>query len=203
MTTNIYILKLEGGRYYVGKSNNVHKRYQEHVNGSGSVWTKKYKPISLEKVIPNASHFDEDKYTKEFMSIHGINKVRGGSYSSLLLDELQEESLKRELRGATDACQTCGRKGHFAKNCYAKTDIEGNDLDEESEEEEDIWCCEHCDKEFTDPDACERHERSCKKKSKPIKKGACFRCGRFGHFADDCYASKDVDGNSIESDDDF
>jgi predicted GIY-YIG superfamily endonuclease len=67
-TTNIYILKLQGGRYYIGKSDNVSKRYEQHLNGSGSSWTKKYKPISVDKIIPNASPFDEDKYTKEYMS---------------------------------------------------------------------------------------------------------------------------------------
>ena len=45
--TNIYILRLEGGKYYVGKSDNPTKRYQEHLNGSGSAWTKKYPPISV------------------------------------------------------------------------------------------------------------------------------------------------------------
>ena len=38
---NIYILKLEGARYYIGKSDNVIKRYEQHVNGYGSAWTKK------------------------------------------------------------------------------------------------------------------------------------------------------------------
>ena len=28
---SVYVLKLEGGRYYVGKSDNVMKRYEEHL----------------------------------------------------------------------------------------------------------------------------------------------------------------------------
>ena len=43
MTTNIYILKLQFGRYYVGKSDNVQKRYNEHCVGYGSAWTKQFK----------------------------------------------------------------------------------------------------------------------------------------------------------------
>lgn len=31
--TNIYVLRLEGGRYYVGKSYNVMNRYEQHIKG--------------------------------------------------------------------------------------------------------------------------------------------------------------------------
>jgi predicted GIY-YIG superfamily endonuclease len=33
MTVSIYILRLESGKYYVGKTDDVPKRYQEHLNG--------------------------------------------------------------------------------------------------------------------------------------------------------------------------
>jgi len=37
MTTNIYILRLEGGRYYVGKSDNVMKKIAEGYMLQGGV----------------------------------------------------------------------------------------------------------------------------------------------------------------------
>ena len=43
--TNVYVLRLEGGRYYIGKSDNVMNRYQQHLGGSGSAWTRKYRPV--------------------------------------------------------------------------------------------------------------------------------------------------------------
>ena len=137
--TNIYILRLEGGRYYVGKSEDVQHRYQQHMNGHGSAWTRKYKPVSLEKIIAGASPFDEDKVTKEYMNKYGIDKVRGGSYVEVELSDMQEKSVYKEIWAANDLCTQCGRLGHFIKNCYASIDVRGNPIvgEEEEEEEED------------------------------------------------------------------
>ena len=38
--TNIYILKLQQGKYYVGKTDNLEKRKQQHINGTACSWTK-------------------------------------------------------------------------------------------------------------------------------------------------------------------
>jgi predicted GIY-YIG superfamily endonuclease len=48
--TNIYILKLEHNKYYIGKTNNVNKRLNDHMSNNGSQWTKKYKPITPLKI---------------------------------------------------------------------------------------------------------------------------------------------------------
>ena len=117
MKTNVYILKLEGGKFYIGKSDNVLKRYQEHLNGHGSAWTKKYKPLSLEKTLEGVSPFEEDKVTKEYMANYGIENVRGGSYVTEELTSVQRESLQKEIWAAQDCCTQCGKKGHFIKDC--------------------------------------------------------------------------------------
>jgi len=140
MATNIYILKLKGGNYYVGKSDDPDKRIQQHFNGSGSVWTDMYKPLKVEKIIRGASQFDEDRYVKEYMAKYGIDKVRGGSYANIDLDEVQVIALERELRGAKNACNRCGRNGHFASNCYARTDVDGDDIDSSSDDDACYRC---------------------------------------------------------------
>ena len=53
----VYILKLENGKYYVGKTNNPEYRLNNHFNENGSAWTKKYKPIKILKLIPNCDNF--------------------------------------------------------------------------------------------------------------------------------------------------
>jgi hypothetical protein len=87
------------------------------MNGNGSVWTRKYKPIKMERVIRSASSFDEDKFTKEYMSTYGIDNVRGGSYTTVELSEEQKEFLTREIWGANDLCGRCGDAGHFIRYC--------------------------------------------------------------------------------------
>ena len=131
MTTNIYILKLEKGFYYVGKSDNVEKRYKQHLTGYGSSITKKYKPIQIEKIFENSSPFDEDKFVKEYMDKYGIDKVRGGTYINEILTDNQISNLKKELWGAKDLCTKCDRNTHWIKDCYATKDIYNHDVVDE------------------------------------------------------------------------
>jgi hypothetical protein len=157
-----------------------------------SFWTKKYKPVAIDKVIENVSPFEEDKMTKEYMSIHGINNVRGGSYVKEILDSTEMELIKKEIWGAKNLCMRCGRDSHFIKNCYAKTDIYGDSLDSsDSDASDTVWACDFCDKEFDDGDDCMKHEKLCSKRNK------CYRCGRHGHFASSCYASIHIKGYLI------
>lgn len=203
-STNIYVLCLEGGRYYIGKSDNITNRYKQHLNGNGSAWTRKYKPISLKKIIENVSPFEEDKITKEYMSKYGIDKVRGGSYVEVELSEFHMNALQMEIWGAKDLCTQCGRNGHWIKNCHAKTDVYGNKIEYEDEDDEDDideWECEFCDRTFTTAFGCSVHEKSCKEKNtkQTHKIGkVCYRCGNQGHYSSDCYANRHVKGYYLD-----
>ena len=179
---NIYIIRLEGGRYYIGKSDNVMNRYQQHIDGNGSAWTRKYKPISLEKIIKNVSSFEEDKITKEYMSKYGIDKVRGGSYVEIELSEFHIDALKMEIWSAKNLCTQCGSSEHFVKDCHTKTDE---------------WECEYCDRTFTTRFGCVVHEKSCKN-TKKYQKSVCYRCGRTGHYSPDCYANTHSKGYTLD-----
>jgi predicted GIY-YIG superfamily endonuclease len=137
MSTTIYILKLQGGKYYVGKSDNVLERIRDHTNGIGSAWTRKYKPIDVEKTIPNASPFAEDATVKEYMARYGIDNVRGGTYVTEHLSESEHHHLQQEIWAAKDCCKRCGRSGHFINTCHARTDVNGDEIDEEDEGSQD------------------------------------------------------------------
>jgi hypothetical protein len=201
----------------VGKSENVAKRYQEHLNGSGSTWTKKYKPIGIEKVYENASPFDEDKNVKIYMNKYGIDKVRGGAYTSIDLTEEQEDMIRNELRATTDKCLKCGKPGHFANQCTRKSSFTatchcGEDFLDFEEfithqricvqrtiKYEEEWECDYCDRTFTTRFGCSVHEKSCSKKNNQTKQsGVCYRCGRPGHYSPDCYARTHKNGYDLD-----
>lgn len=191
---SIYILKLEKNKYYVGKTKDAAKRTLQHFQGNGAVWTQKYRPISVVEIHNNCVDEDEDKYVKIYMKKYGINSVRGGSYTSIVLSELQEAALNMELLGNSGCCFRCMRKGHFANKCYARTYVDGSPIDDDESDYEEVWICEYCNKGFTTEREAEKHERFCKKKEKET---ACFRCGRTGHYANECYARTNVAGSKI------
>jgi hypothetical protein len=113
----IYILKLEQNKYYIGKTNNPSYRIQNHDNGNGSFWTRKYKPINIEKIIPDCDDYDEDKYVIQYMDKYGISNVRGGSFSQFILPSTTVDIIKTMCKGATNKCFKCGETGHFIKEC--------------------------------------------------------------------------------------
>lgn len=126
----IYIIKLEKSKYYIGKTRNIEKRWEEHLTGNGSGWTKKYKPTSLITTIKSTSQFDEDKYVKEYMAKYGIDNVRGGTYSNIVLDANSIAVLEKEIWHSKNLCTRCGRDSHYIKECYAKTDVDGAIIDD-------------------------------------------------------------------------
>ena len=113
----IYILQLDQGKYYVGKTNNPAFRLESHFTSNGSIWTKKYKPISVLEIIPNCDDYDEDKYTIKYMEKFGVNNVRGGSFCQIKLSDNNIITLNQMIKSVTDKCYICGKDNHFANNC--------------------------------------------------------------------------------------
>ena len=114
----IYVLALEEGKYYVGKTyKTIQERYAEHCCGYGSGWSKKYKPIKLLEAYDNCSDYDEDKYTKIYMGLYGIDNVRGGAYCRIHMPCSQVKMLRREIYNAENKCLECGSMKHYVNRC--------------------------------------------------------------------------------------
>ena len=125
MNSVIYLLTLEHGKYYVGKTTNIENRIKQHKFGEGSWWTKKYKYINYEVLENNADDLDEDKYTIKCMIKYGIDNVRGGTFSKLKLSNDELLVIKKMISHSKNECFKCGKSGHFAKDCRFQEPQEG------------------------------------------------------------------------------
>jgi hypothetical protein len=130
----IYVLQLEEDKYYIGKTNNLAFRLENHFNSNGSAWTKKYKPIKVLELISNCDDYDEDKYTRKYMDKYGIDNVRGGSFCEINLNENNLITLNQMSNGTNNKCFICGSDQHFAKDCeYVNVKKETKQIDKSNE----------------------------------------------------------------------
>jgi len=222
----LYVLQCAGGKYYVGKTNDVMRRFEEHKSGKGSAWTSKYKPVKLLECRAITSNHDENNVTKDYMKKYGVENVRGGTYAQVTLADDVVNVLHMEFRGNADVCYKCNLAGHFATKCPNVEKVVKSHVKKEPEPVEEwgcsmcertfttkygcsiheksckknhivIWSCAECGKEFEDEKAGEKHVRSCKKKNQESDDITCYRCGNDGHKSTKCYAKRHVDGYEL------
>jgi len=228
----IYVLKCEQDKYYVGKTANIKQRLIQHSSGNGCGWTKKYPPIEAIEIIPDCDGFDEDKHTLINMDRYGIDNVRGGSWSRIILDPDEIEQIQRRIYNAQDRCFKCGKYGHFIGECLLKKEVLIQNLTCHPEYNGkngviDEWCetrmrwlvnlglkslyikDDNLLKEPVFPEPyverpvfpepyVERPVFPEPYVERPVfPYGTCFRCGRESHYAQNCYAKKDITGKNI------
>lgn len=141
---DIYVLELEGGKVYVGKSNDVSRRLLQHMKGMGSEFTKKWKPTG--KILPRLGdlhgsgdgpercvwpanpllllvfranlYFAYRDETLRQMSLRGVDNVRGWKYCRKTLSREDRNDIDTNMRELYDLCRICGKAKHFARQCH-------------------------------------------------------------------------------------
>ena len=121
----VYVLALRGGKYYVGLSDNIHTRIQQHMNGTGSAWTRLHPPVSADLLPPlavttNDGATDERNETLHRMHMHGIDKVRGYKWTTEILTPDHHKNIQEEIAEIFQLCRACFKKGHFIRDCPSR-----------------------------------------------------------------------------------
>ena len=110
--TAIYKLNCAHNKKYVGKTQNVERRMQQHFSGKGSQVTQKFKPRDgkILDVVPGyLSSKAEQHHTQQLIQKHGYNNVRGGKY-------VNSTTLQKSKNKVV--CYKCKQFGHYANQCY-------------------------------------------------------------------------------------
>jgi predicted GIY-YIG superfamily endonuclease len=125
----VYILELENGKIYVGKSKCIDKRIEQHKcgNDKASAFTKKYKPTGkrlprLSDVTDSTGEAVERAETLLYMYHYGIDNVRGWRYTREKLSDEERKAAEIDIREIKDLCRHCGRDSHMVKECTHTTD---------------------------------------------------------------------------------
>lgn len=79
----IYTLLLSNNKYYVGFTENLTQRMEQHFKSEGAKWTQLHKPVKIIEVVEETNDWQEDFTTLVMMRKHGIENVRGGMWCSV------------------------------------------------------------------------------------------------------------------------
>ena len=117
----VYVLRLSGCHFYVGKTDNLDNRLQAHREGHGSAWTRKYPMLSLDEIFAapdNASLEQLELFTTvEQMKKRGIHRVRGSCFSQPEFSNNDLIFAQRLICTVSNWCFKCGSQRHVQGRC--------------------------------------------------------------------------------------
>jgi hypothetical protein len=197
MTTNIYIIRLEQNKYFIGEAVNLEKRLKDHSEGKVSQYTNIYRPISIKKIIPDSNPKHLDKYVIKYMEKYGMNMVRGGSFDNEVLSKDQIKYLKSQ--GVKEPQQQKQQqKQQQTQKSYEQPTLS---LQEQQMIEQELYQQEI----MQQPQKImqrRRPESSLKQDvlKIPIRQanGTCFICGLDGHYQENCTRNQELRGYDNE-----
>lgn len=102
--TNVYVLRLSGGRKYVGISDDPMKALVMHKEGGVCAWTDRYRPESIMQIQRAISSDKLDHYVIRYMIQYGVENVRGGSWSTVRLTDADHRVIRNRISEERHDC---------------------------------------------------------------------------------------------------
>ena len=194
----VYVLELQDGCFYVGKTDDFERRMEEHRRGLGSRWTQRHAFVRCchrEEVPAAHSSGLETKTTASEMLDKGVNCVRGAGLChdrdyTLADMELLVGPIGHALELNFDTVRTLIRPE--LERASVATASNGAAPREVGFQ----WECNYCPQSFPTAAILDHHTTDCLRR---VYGRECFRClRRDGHWAADCNHTVDVYGEIIE-----
>ena len=191
----VYVIELQDCCYYVGKTDNLQRRLEEHQQGKGSKWTRRHPFVRHcyhEEVDTAHSSGLETKITASEMLDKGVNCVRGAGLchdrNYTLADlELLVTTIGQATDLPYDQVRRCiepqlGPDPALSQATPMVVDFE--------------WECIYCPRSFQNHTLLEEHTAGCLRN---VYGRECFRCfRRDGHWQGECTHRFDIYGKAIE-----
>jgi len=105
---------------------------EQHVAGTGSAYTRVYKPTGV--LLPRLGNVGGDgdaaerDETLRYMMLRGIPYVRGWKFAQVVMPPSEFDEAEANIRELFNLCRRCGYQGHFMTQCKANFDRCGTDL---------------------------------------------------------------------------
>lgn len=199
MTTNIYIIRLEQNKYFIGEAINLEKRLKEHSEGKVAQYTNIYRPINIKKIIPDSNPKHLDKYVVKYMEKYGMNSVRGGSFQNEILTKDQIKYLKSQ--GVKEQKQQHQQQQQQQQHQQKLNEPPTLSLQEQQMIEQELYQ-EEIMKQPQQIMQRRRPESSLKQDilKIPIRQanGTCYICGLDGHYQENCTRNQEINGYDNE-----
>ena len=139
-----YVLQLEDDCLYVGTTLNLNQRLSQHWDGDGAKWTALHKPRNLLEVVYDVDEDWENLTTLTLMEVYGREKVRGGCYCRVEIEEEEEdwselEEVESEAKTLSLRIAECNRLLDEIASQFPPSDLIDTD---ESQPTSPTVCCQ-------------------------------------------------------------
>jgi predicted GIY-YIG superfamily endonuclease len=180
----VYVLALEKGRFYVGRTADLNASLAQHQSGAGAnAWLSRYPPVRVAETVPNAP-FAEMATTLRYMSEHGLHMVRGAQWCQEELGEDDEVAIALAIRNEQNRCLRCGNGTHFERNCFARASSDPFPM-----LNREPIAMTRAGRDAMMPPGYVHSESA-----RGSHGSFCYRCGRTSHIAPDCFAQTHIKG---------